>query len=311
MTEGQQFFLIFCLLYLSECVLWVKPGGWVFLSGWWGRWKVSEPMTRAGRGRFVFSQPLPPLGWGFVCGEGAVLHAEVSAVRTRLEEFQAATARLRGLASSLVLPWFFALVPLTYWRVGATLPFWLVLGSGWALLVAAGMIFTRAHRRLFPGKGEERWAHSLLVSLVPQHAIRSPGLLARHWLAECHSLAVAAAVLEADDFRRLAARVWRELAFPPSGPDPALISAERVTLEGILREQGLDHQAFAAPPERVGNAVAYCPRCHVLFQVAPATCADCGGLAVVEFEERNRRDGTDGTDGADGIERTVGPAPPS
>lgn len=66
MTQGQQWFIIFVLLYVVECLVWVGPRTWVFLSGWWGRWKRFDPQPGAVKGRALLCEPLPPMGWGFL-----------------------------------------------------------------------------------------------------------------------------------------------------------------------------------------------------------------------------------------------------
>lgn len=295
MSEGQQFFLILCLLCLSESVLWVKPQAWVFLSGWpGGRWKADLPARHGGRGRFVLCQPLPPLGWGFVCGErGAGGSPSVAGAREKVRAFFEATRRLRFLAAWVAFPWFFVLVPLTYWLIGPEPLFWIVLALGWVALAATAVSFHRVHRRLYPAKSEERWQHTILAALVPQHAIRVPGVLARPWLVEFTPLAVGAATLPPEVFAALAGKECRRWAFPLPATSAAADAAAMLhfpagkgvprEIEAILNEAGLSLAALLLPPERQGEAQAYCPRCLAQFDDPGARCADCAGLEVARW----------------------------
>lgn len=286
LTEGQQFFLVFVVLYLSECVLWVKRRAWVFLSG--RRWRVNAPL-RGDSGRPAFASPLPPFGWGFVTGEMAHsgYRLDTAGVREALNTFTAATRPLSRLIHGGLTPLFFLALPLTYWAYGATLPFWLLLAAAWGALAAAAWLFHRAHRQLYPEAKNERRQHTILVALVPQHALRSPGLLARPWLSAFHPLAIAAVVLEREAFTTLASRLWREAVFPSPTSTPPLppagptLSPEE--LATFLRCQGIEPDTLLSPPNPTPGAQAYCPRCHAQFQTSATHCPDCAGLPVRPF----------------------------
>ena len=60
--EGQTLLLILVLLYLSECLIWVKRESVAFVSAWGRRWKLSVPPSWLGNasGGILFLNPLPP-----------------------------------------------------------------------------------------------------------------------------------------------------------------------------------------------------------------------------------------------------------
>jgi hypothetical protein len=66
--EGQTLLLILILLYLSECLIWVKRESVAFVSGWSGRWRLAIPPSWLGnaKGGIVFLNPLPPGGRVFL-----------------------------------------------------------------------------------------------------------------------------------------------------------------------------------------------------------------------------------------------------
>lgn len=287
--------LILVALYLSECVLWVKPWAWVFLSGRRDRWKGSPPVEGGGKGRLVFAPPLPPFGWGFVCGEQRARPGrfDVAGVRQALDDFTTATSRLRWIGRWLLAPGFFLVLPLVYWWWGASPWFWGGLAVGWGLLIAAARDYRRAHREKYPALKDERWQHTLLVALVPQHAIRAPGLLARRWLEAFHPLAVATAVLDREAFLAQAGEAWRKVVFPlppafpvASGPPAEATAADETAREALrtfLLANDVAPASLLAPPVPADEARAYCPRCHAQFNDLAARCPDCGGLPVVGF----------------------------
>ena len=66
--EGQTLLLILILLYLSECLIWVKRESVAFVSAWGRRWRVATPPSWMGnaRGGILFLNPLPPSGRVFL-----------------------------------------------------------------------------------------------------------------------------------------------------------------------------------------------------------------------------------------------------
>jgi len=66
--EGQTLLLILILLYLSECLIWVKRESVAFVSPWGGRWRVAVPPSWLGnaKGGILLLNPLPPAGHVFL-----------------------------------------------------------------------------------------------------------------------------------------------------------------------------------------------------------------------------------------------------
>jgi len=64
MTELQLLLLIFTLIYLWECVCWIKRGSVAFLTWFGRRWRIAHSALLVGNqaGGFIFAHPLPPLG---------------------------------------------------------------------------------------------------------------------------------------------------------------------------------------------------------------------------------------------------------
>ena len=68
MGEFESLLLILTLIYLSECLVWVRRGALVFAS-WWGKsFRILHPGTLLGnqRGGLLLANPLPPLGATFI-----------------------------------------------------------------------------------------------------------------------------------------------------------------------------------------------------------------------------------------------------
>jgi hypothetical protein len=66
--EGQTLLLILILLYLSECLIWVKRESVAFVSTWGRRWRLAVPPSWMGnaKGGILFLNPLPPSGRVFL-----------------------------------------------------------------------------------------------------------------------------------------------------------------------------------------------------------------------------------------------------
>src|ERR1043165_1255077 len=68
MTEGQTLFLVLILVYLSDCLIWVKRESVALVSVWGGRWRVTVPPSWLGnaKGGLLFLNPVPPAGGIFL-----------------------------------------------------------------------------------------------------------------------------------------------------------------------------------------------------------------------------------------------------
>ena len=64
MTEGQTLLLILILVYLSDCLIWVKRESVAFVSTWGGRWRLTVPPSWLGNanGGVLLLNPAPPAG---------------------------------------------------------------------------------------------------------------------------------------------------------------------------------------------------------------------------------------------------------
>jgi hypothetical protein len=77
MTDLHLLFLVLALIYLWECVVWVRRGSMVCLT-WLGcRWRLRFPSSLLGnaRGGFLIAPPLPPLGTLLHCMTPALAFA--------------------------------------------------------------------------------------------------------------------------------------------------------------------------------------------------------------------------------------------
>jgi hypothetical protein len=66
--EGQTLLLILVLLYLSECVIWMKRESVAFVAAWGSKWRLARPSPWLGnaRGGILLLNPLPPAGRVFL-----------------------------------------------------------------------------------------------------------------------------------------------------------------------------------------------------------------------------------------------------
>ena len=68
MSEAQTLLLILILVYLTECLIWVKRESVAFVSRMGGRWRLTVPPSWLGNanGGILFLNPLPPAGRVFL-----------------------------------------------------------------------------------------------------------------------------------------------------------------------------------------------------------------------------------------------------
>jgi hypothetical protein len=68
MTDGQTLLLVLILLYVSDCLIWVKRESVAFISIWGGRWRLTVPASWLGNanGAVLILNPAPPAGRVFL-----------------------------------------------------------------------------------------------------------------------------------------------------------------------------------------------------------------------------------------------------
>ncbi|HEY3103086.1 MAG TPA: hypothetical protein VGJ69_05810 [Pyrinomonadaceae bacterium] len=64
MTDGELLLLALSVIYLADCLFWVRNQSVAFVAPWCGRWRVvlADFWIGNDRGSFAFVNPLPPLG---------------------------------------------------------------------------------------------------------------------------------------------------------------------------------------------------------------------------------------------------------
>lgn len=214
----------------------------------------------------------------------------------RLQEFRGRVTWLQRLTNFL-FAYLFLIAPLCLWHFGLK-RCWIELLV--ALLMLTGttaLLFARAHKALYPDATEERFTHWFMILLSPATAIRAQDALSRPLLETFHPLAVAQTTLEPVQFRQFARRVLLELRHPclPLCPteEPGPQTTERharvnllEAVEKFLKQQAVDLAELVHPPTPVDETCrAFCPRCETQFTSNKSTCADCGGLALITFQD--------------------------
>ncbi|MGH7151954.1 MAG: hypothetical protein ACREIU_14710, partial [Planctomycetota bacterium] len=215
-----------------------------------------------------------------------------------------ARSRSLGRACGALLLYLFLFAPIVLSQAGLQRS-WKPVLAGLLLLDAAVLVlYRRAHRALFPGDREERWASLLAMALPPPAAARAAAHLSRDLLDGLHPLAAARALCSERVYLDLARRVLLDVRHPVRSESPvadargesgaswfrgALLRA----LERSLREAGADPEALLSPPQPHDPAArAYCPRCRDQFVGGAEVCGDCGGLSLVGFACRPAREPT-------------------
>lgn len=165
-----------------------------------------------------------------------------------------------------------------------------------AMFAMSGLIawrFARAHRRLYPGMGEERFKQMLLCAVIPASASRARDPLTRGAVEEFHPLCAASVLLTPGAFRDVAETAWRDLCHPQlpecGSQDPLAVATEqwyraecRAAFRRILTQSKMDADEWVRPPKPSEAVhVKYCERCHAQFTESAVSCGECGGRGLL------------------------------
>ncbi|MBI3882198.1 MAG: hypothetical protein HY301_19325, partial [Verrucomicrobia bacterium] len=202
------------------------------------------------------------------------------------------SSRWLGVLCEMLFLYLFLLCPVTVWLRGWLPALWWMIPLLLAQTIGAAVLFVRAHRRLFPDAGDERFRLAIIFALAPAATIRAGDALARPLLENFHPLAVAKVLLDEKDFAAAARRGWRDVNFPLlptcpiAGADASATEewfrrAQQSPLETFLGATKLPAATWQAAPAASDPAHAkFCPRCEAQFTATAAACDACGGRAL-------------------------------
>ena len=260
----------------------------IFINGEYFATAASEYSTRWLSQEIVRLQKLGEKKRGAEIEKAISLSCDPTEVTRRVEEFGKQTRMLRYLANWLLI-FLFAACPFLVWKLGIVRAIWPVILGLYAQTILIALVFSKAHRKLYPADSEQIFKPFLTMLLAAPNAIRAQDVMGRPLLEHFHPLTVAKALCRERDYQRLAPLIARDLNFPrlPIVPPdaPELASQIEEAFRRTLREKlSLDDPRFQAAPKKTEDEhVAYCPRCLQQFTAAAVDCADCGGRPLVKF----------------------------
>ena len=374
MTEGQTLLLILILVYLSDCLIWVKRESVAFVSNWGGRWHLRVPPSWLGnaKGGILFLNPAPPAGRIYlshllpisvspagICAYNlqtlpsearspaqtgqylsfsdiktaatdgvylvvnsekfskcatarqakslAELIGELSKTSTakrerllrawiekqfavdkalaRLQEGTKIIEPIRELGVVLFL-FLFVVTPALVSGFGL-MPLIIPVAAVMVILaVLTGIMFYRAHKRLFPSEGSERFENVVKMILCPPVSIRAADILTRNLLAD-YSPIVLASVLAGPSAQQFVRAFILDLQYPLKHEITDDLAQH--TMRWAVAEQlniclgYLNAEDLLAPPLREKDSISYCPRCRCQYLVTGTDCPDCPGVELVAF----------------------------
>lgn len=221
-------------------------------------------------------------------------HLDSKAIKQRWRAFQSHSALIRWLVNALFC-YVFLVIPALIWTLGVKFTWIGLLAGLLALTTSTAIFFRRAHKSFYPAAEDERFTHFMLILLSPVTSIRALDSLSRPLLETFHPLAITYVVCSEAEFRERAARLLRDLRFPPLTPssDAGVKAAAdewrsllRKTIEGFLQQHGLNPDELLRPPKRLDETCrAYCPRCLSQFTQTEGACPDCGSLELRALEK--------------------------
>lgn len=186
-----------------------------------------------------------------------------------------------SILSTLLFLSVYAILPLALFarpfRGSSPVPLLLAMALAYILAIAAAVA---ARRAIDPDDASGRARLVFLLVLLPPGAAHVLASLTRDLFARFDHLAVAAALLDGDDFRRLARKELARLAFVETGPDGGALGEAVRTRERAVRclvaQAGLDaERLLAAPGKRSAESGRYCPACEAEYLEGAERCADC------------------------------------
>lgn len=285
MSDGQTFYAVLVLLYLSSCIKWAAPGSIGARTGLFGAWKLQRPLaTLGGIRKSIFFLSLLPWPSALVVAEPS--HSQNVARRGGLLSslrlirlVQRASSDLRMLSLGVFVT-FFVLIPYVYYREAGSVRTFYTIGIGFTWMLMAGLRFVGLHRRLVPDDPAERYKQLFLTMTMPWHAMRLSDELLLQARFSIHPLALASLVDErrGSPFLAQTLRDSIYLAKPLYAEDE---------VRAVYYTLGVEADRFLVPPvrdESDAGASNYCPCCHTAYTAGTEVCVDCENTALRMFD---------------------------
>lgn len=153
---------------------------------------------------------------------------------------------------------------------------WLLAGVAGLTAIEGALVF--AMWRACGERWKDAAAAALHLVAFPVAAIHPLWHASRPLYRHHAPLAVAAALLPAERFARLAGRELRRAGYSRAATRPGLAAAwdaRTRLIERLLEGRPGSRAVALAPPRREGGAAAWCPLCRVQWR-AGSRCDDCG-----------------------------------
>ena len=226
---------------------------------------------------------------------------DIDKIAEQLELYQNQSTKLRFFCNALFV-YIFGIVPLIMWKYS--------LGSSWIwvllelviLMCGVIVLYSLAHKFLYPQDRYERQLHLAIMVLSPPAAIRANDVVARNSFDLFHPLAVAQVLCPEETFVQVSKQWMLDMRFPVDsvGPTPNLDDAHASekwfrtkflhTVERLVLRAGMNPDDLIKPPlPDDTNSLSYCPRCHCQYTKTEGGCFDCGGMTLQPFSENDRQ----------------------
>lgn len=218
-------------------------------------------------------------------------------IATLTEKLRMRTRHIRLLANILFVH-VFVVAPVLITLIGIQATWLGLVIVMFALTLSIATLFHRTHRKFYPGASDERFTHTLTTGLAVATSLRAHDIASRPLLETFHPLAVAKVLLDETSFCAFARNILLDLRHPmlpvcPNAhPQAATVeslfrSATLEVTEAWLKENGVAPDELSRAPKPLDETCrAYCPRCEEQFTTAEHSCADCGGIELMTFQDR-------------------------
>jgi hypothetical protein len=223
-------FLILIVIYISECIVWTKPGDWILYGRRKKHWRVvRSPQFMIGdTGGFTIIGAVPPLPvYVLISASENVLNAgkaspakrkepsfDISSLEERVRNFEE-KSRIVQIVGNLLFLMIFLVLPAVLWT--ETIAFyWLPLAIGFLCLWVLGIgSFFVAHRHLFQDKKAQRWKRTLLIGISPLSTIRAANQLSKDLVRDFHPIAACYYLCSRSDFEHHARMTYYDVTRAP------------------------------------------------------------------------------------------------
>ncbi len=282
MTDGQTFFLLLFIFYVSTSFKADRKHAFIIRKKITTGWSLGHPLTFfSGANKSLCFTHISPLKvYSIIVNLDNKSSKKILSPRQtkRIVKTIAHTASRLRLLTVLVFYSYFIILPITYLKFGDTPKTYIVIAIAICFPFISSLYFFMIHKKIAPLDKITRWKQALCAAIMPWQAMRlADYLFDNPHLKKIHPLSLAS-IAESKSSVKFLSQQYRNSIYLKK----SLFKPEEFLT--FFSRSSYSPSMFTSPPEpQDSTEKKYCPCCHTLYTDKTNRCTECNNISLTNF----------------------------